>query len=125
MEQHLHLHAAAALSLLARRLVPDRASARQGLDRFPRSMKLLEAVAAPEEAEMVGGEGGEGAIVPAQRLRPLLLALEVPADRAVEHRGPARREFGTAQQVALDLVLVAEHAEGTSDLVEQLGRVPG
>src|SRR5262249_34535469 len=96
MEQDLYLHAAPALPLLARCLVPDRARPRQRLDRLAGSMELLETVAAPEEAEMVGREGSEGTIVPAQRLGPLLLPLEVPADRAVEDRRPARRELGTA-----------------------------
>src|SRR5439155_1676969 len=74
---------------------------------------------------VVGGEGGEGAVVPAQRLGPLLLALEVPADGAVEHGRAPRGELGAAQEVALDLLFVAEHAEGAADLVEELGRVPG
>src|SRR5262245_66505861 len=73
---------------------------------------------------MVGRERAKGAIVPTQGLRPLLRALEVPADGAVEDGGTTGRQLGAAQQVALDLVLVAEHAEGTPDLVEQLGRVP-
>ena len=38
--------------------------------------------------------------------------------------GPTRRELGAAQQVALDLLLVAEHAEGPADLEEQLRGVP-
>src|SRR5438046_3036691 len=125
MEEHLHLHAAAALALLARRVLPDLARAAQGLDRVVRAVHLLEAVAAAEEAEVVGREGREGAVVPAQRLRPLLLALEVPADGAVEHGGAPRGELGAAEEVALDLLLVAEHAEGAADLVEELGRVPG
>src|SRR4029450_10292371 len=45
-------------------------------------------------------------------------------DGTVEHGGTTRRQLGASQQVALDLVLVAEHAEGTSDLVEQLCRFP-
>jgi len=43
----------------------------------------------------------------------------------VEDRGAARRELGATKQVALDLLLVAEHPEGAPDLVEELGRVPG
>src|SRR5213078_351443 len=125
VEQHLHLHAAAALALLARRVLPDLARAAQGLDRVVRAVHLLEAVAAAKEAEVVGREGREGEVVPAQRLRPLLLALEVPADGAVEHGGAPRRELGAAEEVALDLLLVAEHAEGAADLVEEFGRVPG
>src|SRR5439155_246305 len=117
--------AAAALPLLARRVLPDPARAAERLDRFARAVHLLEAVAAAEEAEVVGREGGEGAVVPAQRLRPLLLALEVPADGAVEHGRAPRGELGAAQEVALDLLLVAEQAEGAADLVEELGRVPG
>src|SRR5207245_283791 len=50
MEQHLHLHAAAALALLARRVLPDLARAAQGLDRVVRAVHLLEAVAAAKEA---------------------------------------------------------------------------
>src|SRR5438046_1699821 len=91
MEEHLHLHAAAALALLARRVLPDLARAAQGLDRVVRAVHLLEAVAAAEEAEVVGREGRERAVVPAQRLRPLLLALEVPADGEVELRHLAER----------------------------------
>src|SRR5437899_1568858 len=125
VEEHLYLHAAAALPLLARRVLPDPARAAERLDRFARAVHLLEAVAAAEEAEVVGREGGEGAVVPAQRLRPLLLALEVPADGAVEHGRAPRGELGAAQEVALDLLLVAEQAEGAADLVEELGRVPG
>src|SRR5205085_8947814 len=79
---------------------------------------------ATEEAKVIGRERRERAIVPAQRLRPLLLALEVPADGAVEHRRPARRELRAAEEIALDLVLVAEHPEGAADLVEELRRVP-
>src|SRR5213078_2578509 len=63
VEQHLHLHAAAALALLARRVLPDLARAAQGLDRVVRAVHLLEAVAAAEEAEVVGREGREGAFV--------------------------------------------------------------
>ena len=73
---------------------------------------------------MVGGEGEQRAIIPAQRLGPLLLALEVPADGAVEDRRAPGRQLGAAQEVAFDLVFVAEHAEGTPDLVEQIGGVP-
>src|SRR5262245_27007475 len=125
VEEHLHLHAAPALALLARRLVPDRACAGQRIDGLARPVELLEAVAASEEAEMIGGKGGERAIVPAERLRPFLLALEVPADGAVEHRGTTRRELGAAEKVALDLLLVPEHAERAADLVQQLRGVPG
>src|SRR5262245_722580 len=124
MEEHLHLDASPAHALLGPRLVPYHPGALQRLDRLARPVQLLQAVAAPEQAEVIGVEGGEGTIVPAQRLRPLLLALEVPTDRTVKHGGTAGRQLGTSEQVALDLVLVAEHAEGTSDLVQQFGRVP-
>jgi len=43
----------------------------------------------------------------------------------VEHGRAPRGELGAAQEVALDLLLVAEQAEGAADLVEELGRVPG
>src|SRR5439155_8626871 len=104
----------------ARRLLPDVSRPRERLHRLPGSMQLLEAVPAAEQAEMIGRERCERAIVPAERLGPLLLALKVPADRAVKDGGPTRRELGAAQQVALDLLLVAEHAEGPADLEEQL-----
>src|SRR5438477_3180545 len=124
VEQHLHLDPTAALPLLARRLLPDVSRPRERLHRLPGSMQLLEAVPAAEQAEMIGRERCERTIVPAERLGPLLLALKVPADRAVKDGGPTRRELGAAQQVALDLLLVAEHAEGPADLEEQLRGVP-
>src|SRR5262249_19322663 len=124
MEEHLDLHAAPADALVGPGLVPHRGRALERLDRFARPVQLLEAVAAPEQAEMICREGDERAVVPAQRLRPFLLALEVPADRTVEDRRPARRELRAPQQVALHLFLVSEHAEGTPDLVEQIGGAP-
>src|SRR5262245_3265961 len=118
MEQHLHLDAAAAQSLLRAGLLPDRTGTAERLHGLAGPMQLLQAVAAAEEAEMIRGERLEGAIVPAQRLRPLLLALEVPADRAVEDGGATRRQLGAAKEIALDLLLVAEHPEGLADLPE-------
>src|SRR4030095_16362126 len=53
--------------------------------------QLLETVAAPEEAEVVGVKRAERTIVPAQRLRPLLLALEVPPGGKVGDRGAQDR----------------------------------
>ena len=124
VKQHLHLDAAAALALLGRRLVPDLTRAAESVDRLPRTVQLLEAVAAAEEAQVIGREGREGAVVPAERLGPLLLALEVPADRAVKDGGAARGELGAPEQVPLDLLLVPEHAERAADLEEELGGVP-
>src|SRR5262249_5065041 len=89
------------------------------------TMQLLETVAAAEQTEMIGRKRGERAIVPAERLRPLLLALEVPADGAMKDRRAARRQLRAPQQVAFDLVLVAEHAERAPDLVDELRGVPG
>ena len=74
---------------------------------------------------MIRGKRAERSIVPTERLGPFLLALEVPADRAVKDGGATGRKLGTAEEVALHLVLVAEHAEGAADLVQELGRVPG
>src|SRR5262249_5901124 len=125
MEQDLDLHAAAAGALLRSGLVPAGARPGQRIDGLARPVQLLEAVAAPEETEMIGGKRGQGTVVPAQRLRPLLLALEVPTDGAVEDGGAARRQLRAAQQVAFDLVLVAEHAERTPDLVDELRGIPG
>src|SRR2546427_8240119 len=125
MEEHLHLHAAPALSLLARRLLPDLTGTPERVARLARAMELFQTVPAAEQAEMIGGKRSERAVIPAQCLGPLLLALEVPTDGAVEHRRPARSELGAAQQISLDLVLVPEHPERPTDLVQQLGRVPG
>src|SRR4029077_13988238 len=68
VEEDLHLDPPPALALLARGIVPDGAGARERLDRLPGPVQLLQAVAAPEETEMIGREGGEGTVVPAQRL---------------------------------------------------------
>src|SRR5262245_15594138 len=125
MEQDLDLHAPAALALLRRRLLPDGPGTAERFRGFPGPVELLEAVTPAEEAEVIGRERGEGAVVPAQRLRPLLLPLEVPADGAVEDGRTPGGELGTTEEVALHLLLVAEHAEGPPDLVEQVGRVPG
>src|SRR5207237_2162406 len=65
VEEHLHLHAAAALALLARRVLPDLARAAQRLDRVARAVHLLEAAAAAKQAAEVGREGREGVVVPA------------------------------------------------------------
>ena len=125
MEQHLDLHPSAALLLLARGVVPDLARPAEGFHALARPVQFRQAVPPPEEAEMVGREGAERSIVPAQCLGPLLLPLEVPADRAMKDGGAPRRQLGAAEEIALDLVLVAEHPEGPADLVEQLGRIPG
>src|SRR5262249_31509420 len=122
--EHLDLDASSALALLRRGLVPDDTRAGQGFDGFARAMQLLEAVAAAEETEVVGGEGEQRAIIPAQRLGPLLLPLEEPSDRAVEDRGAPRRELSAALEVPLELVLVAEHPERPADLEEQLRALP-
>ena len=124
VEEDLHLYAAPADALLGAGLLPHGARALERLDRFARAVQLLETVAAPEQTEMVGGEGDQRAIIPAQRLGPFLLALEVPADGAVKDRRASGRQLGAPQEVALHLVFVAEHAEGTPDLVEQIGGVP-
>src|SRR5262245_51341440 len=115
MEEDLDLHAPSPMALLRRGFVPDRARARQCFDGFARAMQLLEAVATSEEAEVVGREGHERAIVPAQRLRPLLLALEEPTDRAVKDGGAPWRELRTTLEIPFELVLVAEHPERPAD----------
>jgi hypothetical protein len=43
----------------------------------------------------------------------------------VEDGRPARRQVGAAEQVPLDLVLVAEDAESATDLVEEIRGAPG
>src|SRR5262249_55067709 len=120
-----NLDAPAALLLLARRVVPDVARAAEGFHALARSVQLRETVAAAEETEMISRKRAERSIVPAERLGPLLLALEVPANRAVKDGGAPGCQLGAAKEVALHLVLVAEHSEGATDFVEQLGRVPG
>jgi hypothetical protein len=125
VEQHLDLDPAAADPLLGAGLLPDVARPGQRLDGFARAVELLEAIAPAEQAQVVGRERLERPVVPAERLRPLLLPLEVPADGAVEDGRPARRQVGAAEQVPLDLVLVSEDAEGATDLVEEVRGVPG
>jgi hypothetical protein len=120
VEEDLDLDAAAAQALLGAGLVPDVASTGQRLDGLARPMELLEAVAAPEQAEVVGREGLQRAVVPAERLGPFLLPLEIPADGAVEDGGAARRQVGAPEQVPLDLVFVAQDPERAADLVEQI-----
>src|SRR5262249_2088174 len=125
VEEHLDLDAATSRTLVLPRLIPAGARPFQRLDGLARTMQLLETVAAAEQTEMIGRKRGERAIVPAERLRPLLLALEVPADGAMKDRRAARRQLRAPQQVAFDLVLVAEHAERAPDLVDELRGVPG
>src|SRR5262249_57203263 len=125
VEEHLHLYAPTSRALIFARRIRAGARPFQRMDGVARTMQLLEAVAAAEQTEMIGRKRGERTIVPAERLRPLLLALEVPADGAMEDRRAARRQLRAPQQVAFDLVLVAEHAERAPDLVDELRGVPG
>src|SRR5262245_15273288 len=99
MEEDLYLYAPSAHALVGTGLLPHGASTRQGVDGFARPVQLFEAVASPEEAEVVGRERLQRPVVPAQRLGPFLLPLEVPADGAMEDRGAPRRELGAAQEI--------------------------
>src|SRR5262249_24101098 len=124
VEEDLDLHAAAAQLLLGSGVLPDRPGTSQRIHGLARTVELLQAIAAAKQAQVIGGKRRQRAIVPAQRFRPLLLALEIPPYGTVEDGRAAGRQLGAAKQVALDLVLVAEHAECTPDLVEQLAGVP-
>src|SRR5262245_31464662 len=76
VEQDLDLHTTAPQALLRAGLIPDLSRAGEGLDRLAGAMQLLETVPPAEQAQVIGPERLQGAVVPAQRLRPLLLPLE-------------------------------------------------
>src|SRR5690606_9941165 len=69
-------------------------------------------------------EGLERAVVPGERARPALLALEEPADLATVERRASRVELRAAQEVLLDLRVVADQRVRARDLEHELDVVP-
>ncbi|MEW6267942.1 MAG: hypothetical protein AB1689_01430 [Thermodesulfobacteriota bacterium] len=124
MEEDLHLDAAAALALIRGRAVERRGRRLERGRRLTRTMQALEAVALAEQAQVIAGEGLQRAVVPAERACPALLALEEPADLATIERRATRVELRAAQEVLLDLRVVADQGVRARDLEDELDVVP-